>query len=162
MLKYDHLLNIPFSYKTQNCYHTVQGFYAANFGIELPDYACPKDFWDHGLDLYMTRYRKCGFYPLECHPSEYQPGDIILCAIDSSVANHIGVFVENGQVLHHLLGRLSTVESYRALLRNTTVAIMRHKDVQLDKTETTANLLDLVSPRIKRKLNEHLASSGTV
>jgi cell wall-associated NlpC family hydrolase len=162
IFKYDHLLNLEFSYKNQNCYHLIRGFYAANFGIDLPNYAGPKDFWEHDLNLYMARYRQCGFYLLDCHPSEYQPGDVILCAINSAVANHVGVLVENGQVLHHLWGRLSTVESYRALLRNTTVAVMRHKDVTLEQTQSTASLLDLVSPNIKRKLDDYLATSGTV
>jgi hypothetical protein len=162
MLKYDHLLHLPFSYKNQNCYHLIRGFYADNFDIHLPNYAGPKEFWDHGLNLYMDRYRRCGFYLLDCHPSEYQPGDVILCAIKSEVANHVGVFVENGQVLHHLWGRLSTVESYRDLLRNNTLAVLRHKDVSLKKTETTANLLDLVSPNVKRKLDEYLRTSPLV
>lgn len=154
MLKYDHLLNQPFSYGKQDCYTLLCQFYEDNFGITFPPFSHPKDFWEHGLDLYMTRYRKCGFYLLDCHPSEYLPGDVILCAIRSEVANHVGVFVENGQVLHHLYGNLSTVESYRALLRNTTLAVLRHKDVTLEQTETTANLLDLVNPSIKRKLDE--------
>lgn len=162
MLKYDHLTNLQFSYKNQNCYHLVRSFYADNFGVQLPNYAGPKEFWEHGLDLYIDRSRKCGFYFLDCHPSEYQPGDVILCAIKSGVANHIGVLVENGQVLHHLWGRLSTVESYRDLLRNTTVAILRHKDIKLTQTETTANLLDLVSPSVKRKLDEYLRTSPLV
>lgn len=161
-MKYDHLLGMRFDYKNRNCIHLVRDFYAENFGIQFPNFSCPKDFWEHGLDLYMARYRKCGFYLLDCHPSEYQPGDVILCAIDSNVGNHVGVFVDNGQVLHHLLGRLSTVEPYRLLLRNTTIAIMRHKDVKLDQVEETANLLDFVDPIIKRKLDEHLRSAEAV
>ena len=161
-MKYDHLLGRPFSYGKQDCFTLLCEFYEDNFGIMFPKFSHPKDFWSHGLELYMYRYQKCGCYLLDCHPSEYRPGDVILCAIESSLANHVGVFVENGQVLHHLLGRLSMVEPYRLLLRNTTVAVLRHKDVQVSQTEMTANLLDLVSPRIKRKLDEHLGSSPAV
>ncbi|KQS84245.1 NlpC/P60 family protein [Rhizobium sp. Leaf383] len=158
-MKYDHLLGRPFDYKNQNCIHLVRDFYADNFGVQFPNFACPKQFWEHDLNLYMARYQKCGFYLLDCHPSQYLPGDVILCAVESSIGNHAGVFVEDGQVLHHMFGRLSVVEPYRLLLRNTTLAVFRHKDVVLEKTETTANLLDLVSPSIKRKLDEYLGSS---
>jgi cell wall-associated NlpC family hydrolase len=161
-MKYDHLLGLPFDYKNRNCIHLVRDFYTDNFGIKFPNFACPKQFWAHELDLYMARYQKCGFYLLDCHPSDYRPGDVILCAVDAPIGNHVAVFVENGQVLHHLWGRLSVVEPYRMLLRNTTVAVFRHKDVVLNSTETTANLLDLVSPRIKRKLDEHLGSAAAV
>ena len=161
-MKYDHLIGREFDYKTQNCYHLVRAFYADNFEIHLPNYACPKDFWAHGLDLYWDMYRKNGFEVLDCHPSEYRVGDVFLMAIKSEVANHIGVLVDQNQMLHHLWGNLSTVDSYRALLRNTTVGVFRHRDVKITTTETAVNLLDLVSPSVRRKLDDHLAASQSV
>lgn len=161
-MRYDHLTGRPFLYGKTDCYDLLRQFYIDNFDITLPNYARPKEFWAHGLNLYSDLYRKNGFYSLDCHPTEYRPGDVILCAISSEVANHVGVFVENGQVLHHLLGRLSMVEPYRAILRNTTVAVLRHKDVTVEQVKSTANLLDLVSPNVKRKLDEYLRSAPAV
>jgi cell wall-associated NlpC family hydrolase len=162
MLKYDHLTNLPFKYGKQDCFTLLRNFYIDNFGITLPNYARPKD-WEHlGLNLYMDLHRKNGFSPLHCHPSEYQPGDVFLMAVRSEVANHVGVLVENGQILHHLWGRLSIVEPYSGLSRNSTLAVIRHKDVKITQTETTANLLDLVSPSVKRKLDDFLRTSPLV
>jgi cell wall-associated NlpC family hydrolase len=161
-MKYDHLLGLQFDYKNRNCIHLVRDFYADNYGIHFPNFACPKEFWKNDLDLYMARYKKCGFQILDCHPSEYRPGDVILCAVEAPLGNHVGVIVDNGQVLHHLWNRMSTVEPYRLLLRNTTVAMFRHPQVVPDTTQTEGNLLDYVNPRIRRKVDELLGTAPAV
>jgi cell wall-associated NlpC family hydrolase len=156
MIKYEHLTMKPFVYGKQDCYTLLRNFYIDNFGITLPNFARPKFFWKHGLNLYMDGYSKIGFELLECHPSEYQAGDVVLCAIDSQTANHVGVLVDSGKILHHLWGRFSVAEPYAGLSRNTTLAVIRHKDVKLTGETGTAELLDLVPPRVRRKLDEYL------
>lgn len=158
-LKYQHLLGKPFKFGTDDCYGLVRSFYKDNFNIDLPNYARPNQFWEHGVDLYMSRYKKNNFVSLDCHPSEYRPGDVILCSVQSTVPNHIGVFVDNGDVLHHLWGRPSIVEPYRSLLRNTTVAVFRHRDVDLEQTTQIGNILDYVQPSVRRKLNDYIESN---
>jgi cell wall-associated NlpC family hydrolase len=154
-LRYDHLLGKPFVFEEQDCYTTLQDFYKDNFGIILPNYARPREFWKHGLNLYIDRYVQNGFEVLNCHPSEYREGDVFLMAISSTVANHAGILVENGQILHHLWGRLSAVEPYRAIYRNTTIGVFRHKDVVVETLETTTHVEDYLSNRLKKKLSEH-------
>lgn len=155
-LKYDHIVGRKFIYGKQDCYALLRDFYSENFGIILPNYARPNNFWKFNLNMYMDRYLKNGFDVLHCHPSEYRPGDVFLMAIESEVANHVGVLVENGQILHHLWNRPAVVEPYRTLLRNTTVGVVRHKDVKLEQVATTGDLLDYVNPSVRRKLNEHI------
>ncbi|MGO7308769.1 NlpC/P60 family protein [Rhizobium ruizarguesonis] len=158
MIKYDHLLHKKFKYGKQDCFTLLRNFYIDNFGITLPNYARPKEFWLNGLNLYTDLYRKNGFVTLDCHPSEYQTGDVFLMMINSAVANHVGVLVDSNKILHHLWNRLSIVEPYSGLTRNTTVAVMRHKDVQLAPDHQSVELLDVVSPRVRRKLDEYLRS----
>ena len=155
MIKYDHLLGKEFFHGKNDCYGIVREFYRDNYGILLPNYARPNDWWDFGFDMYRERFMKNGFYVLNCHPSEYQIGDVYLMAIQSPYMNHAGIIVENGQMLHHLGGQISTVTPYRSLFKNTTVAVVRHKDVvnKIDKTEV--DILELVPEHIRRKVNEY-------
>jgi cell wall-associated NlpC family hydrolase len=162
MIKYDHLVGKEFRYGKTDCFSLLRDFYIDNFDITLPNYARPKEFWVQGVNLYMDRYRKHGFRPLDCHPSEYQVGDVFMMAVQSEVVNHVGILVENGAILHHLWGRLSVVESYSGLTRNTTMAVLRHKDVKLVQTQSEGNLLDYVNPTIRRKLDEYLESNPAV
>lgn len=153
-LVYANLEGREFVYGTHDCYTIVRDFYKQNFDIDLPNYARPNRFWEFDMDMYMDRYITNGFQVLDCHPSEYRPGDVVLMAINSAVANHAGVFVENGKMIHHLWGRLSVTEGYRDLFRNTTVAIMRHKDVVVEIAETTSDITEYLSPRVRKQLLE--------
>lgn len=129
-LSYQQQLGIPFVYGKDDCFSLFRDFYKTNFEIEIPNYARPIDFWKFELDLYADKALKHGFTLLNCHPSEYQPGDVILMAIKSPLGNHVGIIVEKGAIIHHLWGRLSEKTQYLGYLRNSTIGVFRHKAVQ--------------------------------
>ncbi len=154
MLKYDHLLGREFVYGSVDCYGLVRDFYLSNFGITLTDYARPNDFWDHGMDLYNQNFYAEGFRVLDCHPAEWQAGDCFLMAIKSTVANHAAVLLPGGKIIHHFYGRLSVVEDYKGLWRNTTTAVLRHKDVVIQPETDSVNLKDLLPDAVRERLAE--------
>lgn len=156
VLKYDHLLGLKFEFGFQDCYSLIRSFYADNFGIILPNYARPTDFWERGMEMYKDRYLKNGFRLLDVHPSEYQPGDVFLMSINSPVANHAGVMVENGRLLHHIFGQLSNVTPYKGTWRNNTVGVFRHKDVTRTVDTTTASLLEHLPLNVRRRIETSL------
>lgn len=160
MINYENLLGVPFQHGTHDCYSLIRDFYHQNFGIDLPNYARPNGWWKEGMDLYMERYHKNGFRVLDCHPSEYQIGDVFLMSILSPVTNHGGVLVEKGQILHHFTNRLSTIEPYKGIWRNCTTAVMRHKDVTINPVTTTVNIRDVLPENMKRKIDDALRETG--
>jgi hypothetical protein len=160
MLKYDHLLGRPFKHGSKDCYGLIRDFYLDNFGIPLRNYARPDDHWDNGLNLYMELFHAEGFRPLDCLPMFWRPGDALLMAIRSSVANHAAVIVEDGLILHHLYGGLSRAEPYRGFFRDTTVAVLRHKDVTYEPEEKTLDLLESLPDALRRKLADFLPDRG--
>ena len=155
MIKYEHLLGKEFIFGKQDCYSVVRDFYKDNYDIILPNYARPTEFWNYGMNMYMDRFRKNGFYVLDCHPSEYQPGDLVLMSISSTVVNHAGILIDKGLMLHHLVGQISSTTPYRSIWRNNTMAIARHKDAKNIQVAETANLLEHVPEHIRRKVNEY-------
>lgn len=154
-LKFEQLLGKPFVFGEQDCYTTVRDFYSANAGFLMPNYARPSEFWKHGMNMYMDRYFKNGFRVTDCHPSDYLPGDLFIMSISSTVANHAGVLLEDGRILHHLWGRLSSADPYRDLLRNTTMAVLRHPDMVLEKKNVTTDIQEVLSATLKKKLSEN-------
>lgn len=153
MTLYDNLIAREYVSGKVDCYSIIRDFYGQVFDIQLPNYARPKDWWNMEADLYMDRYYKHGFRSLDVHPSEYQFGDVILISYMSKVANHAGVLVENGKILHHFTNRLSSVDPYRGVWKNNTVAVMRHKDVVISKTEEVADITEFLPHNIKRKID---------
>lgn len=152
-MNYDSLVGLKYTSGKQDCYGLVRAFYSQVFGIELPNYARPKDWWNMEMDLYTDRYYKNGFRLLDVHPSEFQFGDVILISYRSAVPNHAGILVENGNILHHFTNRLSSVDPYKGIWRNNTVGVYRHKDVVLPDTQEVGQIIDYLPPSIRRKID---------
>ncbi|KLB55771.1 NlpC/P60 family protein, partial [Xanthomonas euvesicatoria] len=63
------------------------------------------DWWNKGGDLYaLERLQAEGFAEIQDEP---QRGDMIVMQIRAPVPNHAGVYLGEGQMLHHLADRLS-------------------------------------------------------
>ena len=153
MLHYDHLIGIPFEHGVNDCYELGRRFFKDNFNIEMTRYARPDEWWRHSMNLYMENFMREGFELVEnSHPTNLQPSDVFLCAIMSPVANHAAILLEDGEILHHLFGRLSTKEPLRGLVKNTTVAVLRHKMVKYEPTLYTENLIDKLPEQIRARL----------
>lgn len=158
MTPYDNLIGRTYVDGKVDCYSIVRDFYAQMFQIELPNYARPKDWWNMEMDLYMDRYYKNGFRPLDVHPSEYQFGDVVLISYMASVANHAGILVENNHILHHFTNRQSSVDPYKGIWRNNTVAVLRHKDVVIPVTEEVADITDFLPSNVRKKIDDAIES----
>lgn len=153
MLDYQELVGRQFVLGEADCFSIIRSFFA-KYGINIPNYARPTNFWEVGMDMYMERFHRHGFKVINVHPQEFRPGDVPLMAIQSRVANHAGVLVENGKMLHHLYGRLSTVEPYQGLYRTATLAMLRHPDVVIEQPTIEVNILDLVPEHVRKRIEE--------
>lgn len=153
--RYDHLVGIPYEYGKTDCFQLLKRFYADNFAIELPSYAYPDRFWEgpNPLNLYMDLYHDAGFEPLDVHPTEWQPGDAFLIAVQSRIANHAAILVDNGQMLHHLWGQRSTVERYTGAWRNRTLATLRHRDApQVSSDQSVEEISQYLPPHALERI----------
>jgi len=91
-----------------DCYSLFRDWWWLNRGVRLINPPRPDSFWTKGLNLYMDNFQKAGFIRID--PAAAQEGDALLFQIRSKVVNHIGVYVGNNLMLHHLSIRLSTHE----------------------------------------------------
>lgn len=90
-----------------DCWSLVRDWYA-DHGIMLQDWPRPVDPAQfNAAPMFDSCWAAAGFR--ELHEDEsLQPGDALLFAINSTGLNHVGVMVDDGMVLHHLQGRLSS------------------------------------------------------
>lgn len=110
-----------------DCWTLVRDWYVEH-GLELPDWerpTTPQLFED--APMFDDCWGTAGFRKLE--PTEtLQTGDALLMAIGSNKQNHVGVYVGDGMVLHHLRPRLSSVDLYSGWLQKCTGRRLRHYD----------------------------------
>ncbi|OEZ02329.1 MULTISPECIES: C40 family peptidase [Stenotrophomonas] len=124
------LVGRQFVHGVLDCYTLVRDFYARELGVRLNQYERQDDWWNKGQDLYsMDRLLAEGFQPIT---GELQRGDMILMQIRSAVPNHAGVYLGDGQMLHHMHGRLSERVPYGGMWAERTRYIVRHREVRHD------------------------------
>ncbi|WP_439444430.1 C40 family peptidase [Xanthomonas translucens pv. translucens] len=122
------LIGRQFAHGILDCYTLIRDFYARNLGIQLAQYDRADNWWDNGGDLYaLDRLRAEGFEEIQGQPRR---GDMILMQIRSPVPNHAGVYLGDGQMLHHLAERLSARVPYGGYWAERTVRIVRHRQAQ--------------------------------
>ncbi|MDE2690207.1 MAG: NlpC/P60 family protein [Acidobacteriota bacterium] len=92
----------PYRHGVTDCFTLVRDWYRRECGIELPPVAYEWR-WDETspeLDLYSSWRRRLGWSAVD--PSRARPGDIVLLRMaGGAVADHAGVLLEDGLLLHH-------------------------------------------------------------
>ncbi|WP_413544680.1 C40 family peptidase [Candidatus Symbiopectobacterium sp. NZEC135] len=117
------LLARPFVHGIWDCYAIVRDWYQLERNIQLPNFARTDDWWNRGENLYMTHYRDAGFMPVT---DDIAPGDVIVMQVRASEPNHAGVYVGNGEMLHHMYGQLSQKVPYGGYWLDRTIIRLRY------------------------------------
>ena len=107
-----------------DCWTLVRDWYAEQ-GIELRDWdrpTTPEEFNEQ--PMFDDCWEEIGFR--EVKPEEMQKGDALLMAIDSNKLNHVGVYIGDPMVLHHLRGRLSSRDLLGEWLLKCTGKVLRY------------------------------------
>lgn len=110
-----------------DCWALVRDWYARELGVTLPNPERVDEWWNDGKsDMYSDAAMKgAGFVAVS--EKELQRGDLILMQIRSRnvVPNHVGIYVGDGLMLHHLYNRLSKRDVYGGYWRENTRSFWR-------------------------------------
>lgn len=124
---------IDFIHGINDCYSLIRNFYRVVFAVDLTNYARPDEWWHQGLNLYTDFIKKEGFSLIDFDKlNNLNYGDIILMSIKTENPCHAAIYIGDGKILHHFYGKKSTIELYKGLWYNTTVAVYRHPKVNID------------------------------
>lgn len=117
----------PYIYGTFDCWSLVVDYMKRNHGITLNnDYPRLPNFWREGMPLFSEHYADEDLVVV--NGQEHQDGDILMFQTDASgEISHVGVYIGNGQFLHHVQGRLSRIDIYGGYWLKHTTLHLRHK-----------------------------------
>ena len=114
-----------FSHGIVDCYSLVRDFYKREFGLQLNDYNRRDQWWEKGENMYLDNFSKEGFLSVDLSNVSY--GDLFLMQLESPVPNHAGIYLDNGIVLHHVQGRLSSRDVYGGYYQKVTAKVLKHE-----------------------------------
>ena len=169
---FSHLEGLEFIHGKQDCYTMLQVMYKTYADIELTNYARPNDWWLSGKSLYADNFMKEGFEKLDDNMkmSDFNFLDVFLIALpDNRMAhsksmppNHCAIYIGDGKIIHHRLGKRSQIKPYQGMLYNFTTHVIRHKDVKLFKPVTQRiDLMDHILPHKRAELQEALRNESS-
>ena len=107
-----------------DCWTLVRDWYAEQ-GIKLRDWdrpTTPEEF--NNAPMFDDCWRDIGFY--EVDRDEMQKGDALLMSIEGKGLNHVGVYIGDQLVLHHLRDRLSSRDLLGEWLLKCTGKVLRY------------------------------------
>jgi hypothetical protein len=117
------LIGRQWAWAISDCWTLVRDWYALH-GLLLPDWERPSLEEFEARPLFDGLWEAAGFYEL-ADDVLLQPGDALLMRIGDQQLNHVGVFIGNGMMLHHLRDQLSVRDHCRPGL---TGRRLRHAD----------------------------------
>ncbi len=141
-------------------YGLIRDYYQAEYGVSLTNWGRPEGWWVTGQNLFLEGMKEDGFRPLDIPVYEVKEGDCLLVAVMSTVPNHVGLHIGKGKILHHLPGRLSTIDPLQGMFRDKLCAILRHPDVKVQPVVRTVDILDLMSPANRQKFEGIIQGSN--
>lgn len=117
----------PYIFGTFDCYSLACDFYAREYGIKLKPFHELRihKWWTTGNDILGENWQEQGFVPVT--DGTFQEGDLLGIAMDSSIANHVAIYVTGDIILHHLVNRLSRRETFGPYWLSRVKVHIRHK-----------------------------------
>ena len=137
-----------------DCYSLLRDFYKDAFNIHLKNYARPRDYHIMKYSMYEKYAKEQGFEPFTGSYHDVRYGDVFGMNIDAEFINHVGIYIGQGEMLHHYWGRLSEICMFSGIWMSRMMRIARHiklKDVKHDIEKL--DILEVIPEHVKHRIN---------
>lgn len=117
--------NRIYLYGMLDCYTLIRDYYRDNHDVWFPS-NIDRSFgwWNNGRNLYVDLYEQYGFK--EVTKDKIRIGDVLIFKFDNSMPSHSAIYIGQGKMLHHMLGRFSTVEPFDGIYKPALAGILRY------------------------------------
>lgn len=158
--KYKSLLGRPYIDGRFDCYGLARDYCKLVWDIELSNFARPERWWDHKeFDLINEFLSQDGWQQRGTNLRALQIGDGLVFAVGGGKANHVGIYVGNGQFIHHFYKHFSKEEALLDKWTSRLLVVVRHPGIKV--TPQKKDVMELLPEHVKRRLAEAAHSEGS-
>jgi len=115
----------PYVLGALDCYSLLVDYYKREYGICLRNHQRVSKDGNVDYEKFLTEADAEGFALV--NDGSAMPGDVFLIQMGSDKPNHVAIYVGQGMMLHHLMGRLSRRDVYGGYWEKHTSHTYRHK-----------------------------------
>ena len=122
------LVGRPYHWLVNDCWSVVRDWYKSH-GVAVPTLieerpSKLKDFMQ--ADMFDELSIIAGFFEIENDTNSIQKGDLIFLTGEQNIVSHCAVYIGDSRILHHEIGRLSSIDIYDEGTQNATRKMLRH------------------------------------
>ncbi len=144
---YQELMERNYKMGETDCFGLIRDLYDKKYGILLPNFARPKNFFDPRINVYARIVAEPYFKERGLCPTTFKEGDILAFRIGTDLVNHVGVYLGNKLFLHQMFNAQPREENLddRWLRR----LYMAHYHVDVPVVKKKLNILDVMPNYLK-------------
>lgn len=144
---YKDLMGLNYEIGLNDCFSIVRNVLNNKYGILIPNYARPKNFFDPRISVYAGIAKEPFFKERGVCKTELREGDVLAFRVASEYVNHFGIYLGNNLFLHQMFDSLPREENLDASWMRRLYMAHYHVDVPVEKKKLS--LVDVMPNYMK-------------
>lgn len=144
---YKDLLNQEYLIGTRDCFSVVRDVLNNKYGILIPNYARPKNFFDPRISVYAGIAKEPFFNERGVCKNDLREGDVLAFRYGSEYVNHFGIYLGNNLFFHQMFDSHPREENLdKAWMRR---LYMAHYHVDVPVVKKKLSIVDVMPNYLK-------------
>jgi len=120
--------NRVYIYGMLDCYTLIRDYFREKYNVWIPaniDRAF--GWWHNGRNLYVDLYQPYGFKESR---EAIKKDDVLLFKFDNGMPSHSAIYIGDGKMLHHMIGRFSCIDDFDGVYKVSLAGVLRYDSME--------------------------------
>ncbi len=116
--------NRIYVYGIFDCYTLIRDYFRDKYDVWLPaNIDRSFGWWHNGRNLYVDMYERYGFKETT---DKIKKDDVLIFKFDNGMPSHSAIYIGDGMMLHHMIGRFSCIERFDGIYKMSLAGVLRY------------------------------------
>jgi hypothetical protein len=120
--------NRIYIYGMLDCYTLIRDYFREKYNVWVPANIDRQfGWWHNGRNLYVDMYEPYGFHETF---EKIKIDDVLIFKFDKGMPSHSAIYIGNGMMMHHMLGRFSCIEPFDGIYKLSIAGVLRYGSME--------------------------------